>query len=65
MEYLFEVALTDDERGRRKEAESLYSSAIEFAIEAVSKSSTIHFYINVSCFSLSLSLAKEDWRSVK
>ena len=64
MEYLFEVALTDDERGRRKEAENLYSSAIEFAIEAVSKSSTIHFTL-MCHVSLSLSLAKEDWRSVK
>ena len=37
MEYLFEVALKDDERGRSKEAESLYKSAIEFALEAVRK----------------------------
>jgi calpain-7 len=37
MEYLFEVALTDDERGRRKEAGSLYKSAIEFALEAQKK----------------------------
>lgn len=36
MEYLFEVAMTDDERGKWKEAESLYNSAIEFALEAVS-----------------------------
>ena len=50
MEYLFEVALTDDERGRRKEAESLYKSAIEFALEAVSiRIPTDHTLILYTC----------------
>ena len=65
MEYLFEVALTDDERGRRKEAGSLYKSAIEFALEAVSikipTDHIIHMLANCTCI-YPLSIAKEDTR---
>ena len=36
MDYLLEFAMTDDERGKWKDAENLCTSAIEFALEAVS-----------------------------
>ena len=42
MEYLLNIALQDDEKGRTADASKMYSCAIELAIQAVSKA---HFHI--------------------
>ena len=49
IEYLLDLALLDDKRGRRSEASKMYSCAIEVALEAVSHQAvalTTEFCIN-------------------
>ena len=36
IEYLLDLALLDDERGQKSQAEKMYNCAIEVALEAVS-----------------------------
>lgn len=37
IEYLFDLALRDDEWGQRSQAEKMYTCAIQVALEAVSR----------------------------
>ena len=37
IEYLVELAVMDDEKGQRSEAEKMYTSAIDLALQAVSQ----------------------------